>query len=380
MVIEIRSVGFVNKGAELMLYAIMERLREEFPRAVFAMAPTVSTAGAPYLKRAQLGFYQRAKVWREGSRVNSIAGLIPKKIRDMYGLVLESEVDIVLDAAGFAYSDQWGENSCSELAKSCGKWRKNGVKVVLLPQAFGPFERERNRRDIEKAASCADLIFAREQSSYDYLVGATGRRKNIQISPDFTNLLDGVAPASFDSSSCQFCIVPNHRMLSSTERKVGEAYLPFMIEAVRYAFQKDQKPFLLVHEGERDAVLARQIRDAVSEDIPILVEDHPLVIKGIIGMSRGSLGSRFHGLVSALSQGVPSLGTSWSHKYKELFNDYGFPEGLLRVNSSDKDLHSKLDIIFNPSSRRDVEEALKRNSSRLKLQAEKMWRDVFDAL
>ena len=58
--IEIRKAGFVNKGAELMLYAVLEKMKQEFPDAEFAMAPSRSTESAPYLKRAELGLFQKA--------------------------------------------------------------------------------------------------------------------------------------------------------------------------------------------------------------------------------------------------------------------------------------------------------------------------------
>ena len=138
--IEIRKLGFINKGAELMLYAILEKMRKEFPDAKFAMVSSLSTGNAAYLKRAELGLYQKAHIWRKGVQFGILANLIPAKIREVFGIVLDKEVDIVIDGAGFLYSDQMGKYSCLELSNSCKRWKRNGTKVILLPQAFGPFE------------------------------------------------------------------------------------------------------------------------------------------------------------------------------------------------------------------------------------------------
>ena len=57
MTIEIRNVGFINKGAELMLLAILQRVSKEWPDANFAMEPR--SKFAPYLERARLGIYKK---------------------------------------------------------------------------------------------------------------------------------------------------------------------------------------------------------------------------------------------------------------------------------------------------------------------------------
>ena len=49
--------------------------------------------------------------------------------------------------------------------------------------------------------------------------------------------------------------------------------------------------------------------------INIVQETDSLCIEGIIGASDGVIGSRYHGLVNALSQGVVALAVNWSHKY-----------------------------------------------------------------
>jgi len=375
MLIEIRKAGFVNKGAELMLYAALDKLKEHFPEAQFVMAPNAKSA--PYLKRAELGLFQKA--WYRYKRIQfgNLAGFVPQKIRNLYGVVMDKEVDVVIDAAGFSYSDQWGKNSTKELANSCERWKKNGAKVVLLPQAFGPFKHSGNKKNIRKVVGLANLVFAREQVSYDYLVEAVGQNhSNVQIAPDFTNILEGILPKEFDKESHRFCIVPNYRMIDKTDKTSSEAYIPFMAKCTQYALENDQKPFLLVHEGEKDYWLARQISEAVNNEVPIIRESNPLKIKGILGACEGTIGSRFHGLVSALSQGVPSLATGWSHKYKMLFDDYEFGEGLLGVNASDQEIKQKINLIIEPESKKNIQARISERSDILKRQTEEMWDKV----
>jgi polysaccharide pyruvyl transferase WcaK-like protein len=378
--IEIRKLGFINKGAELMLYAILEKMRKEFPDAKFAMVSSLSTGNAAYLKRAELGLYQKAHIWRKGVQFGILANLIPAKIREVFGIVLDKEVDIVIDGAGFLYSDQMGKYSCLELSNSCKRWKRNGTKVILLPQAFGPFESYYNRKAIKATLDCADLVFAREKASYDYLVDVCGERSNLKMAADFTNLVEGIVPDQFDQEVNRFCIIPNYRMIDKTKSADSKAYLPFMVKVTRYALEKGQKPFLLVHEGANDLMLAENIRDAVDQDIQIIKEDNPLKIKGILGVSSGTVGSRFHGLVSALSQGTPALATGWSHKYQMLFEDYGFPEGMLNVHMEKEELQTTMDLILDETNKLKVVGKLKLNSQRLKQETDLMWTDVINAL
>ncbi len=57
--------------------------------------------------------------------------------------------------------------------------------------------------------------------------------------------------------------------------------------------------------------------------------------KAILGAAGALISSRFHGLVSALSGGVPSMACGWSHKYQELLNDYGSAAHVIRVDAPD---------------------------------------------
>lgn len=374
MIIEIRKAGFVNKGAELMLHATLQKLKARYPDATYVMAPTPKKAEQPFRKLVQLGFYPKAWLWRYGIQWGTLANFAPRPLREMYGVVLDKEVDVVIDAAGFAYSDQWGESPCTELAQSTKRWKKKGTRVILLPQALGPFESEKNQAAMKSVVDNVDLIFPRERVSYEHLTRLVGEQAKIKQSPDFTNLVTGVLPPGFDVEQNRFCIVPNCRMLDKTDQKTREAYLPFLISCTRYLLKKNAKPFVLVHEGKDDQRLAEQLSTAVG-GIPIVQESGALEIKGILGACSGTLGSRFHGLVSALSQGVPALATGWSHKYQMLFEDYGFPEGLVEVTTDEAEIERKIDLVTDDAER--IRALIQASTDQLKQQSERMWQEVF---
>ncbi|WP_415844936.1 polysaccharide pyruvyl transferase family protein [Stutzerimonas zhaodongensis] len=377
MIIEIRKAGFVNKGAELMLHAALQKLKTRYPDATFVMAPTTEKSDHPFRKLVQLGFYPKASLWRYGIQWGNLANFAPRPLREMYGVVLDKEVDVVIDAAGFAYSDQWGDDPSIELAQSVKTWKKNGTLVILLPQALGPFTTEKIQAAMKTVAENVDLIFPRERVSYELLTDLTGERANIRQAPDFTNLISGVIPADFDAEQNRFCIVPNCRMLDKTDQQTRDAYLPFLITCTRYLLEKGAKPFVLVHEGKGDLALAEKLSSAVG-GIPIVRESGPLEIKGILGACSGTLGSRFHGLVSALSQGVPALATGWSHKYQMLFEDYGFPEGLVQVTSDEAEIKRKLDLVTDESAR--IAALIQTRTAELKQQSEQMWQQAFEVI
>src|SRR5690606_10132025 len=243
MYIEIRKAGFINKGAELMLHAAQQQLKERYPDATFVMAPTTQRAEQPFRNLVQLGFFPKASLWRYGIQWGNLANLAPRPLREMYGVILDREVDVVIDAAGFAYSDQWGEAPIEELAQSARRWRKNGTSVILLPQALGPFELPRNRKNMQTVVDNVDLIFPRERVSYEHLTGLVGKQPKIRQSPDFTNLIAGVLPETFDAEQNRFCIVPNCRMLDKTDQATRDAYLPFLIKCTELLLRRNARPF-----------------------------------------------------------------------------------------------------------------------------------------
>ena len=285
MYIEIKGVGFVNKGAELMMHAVLQKVGEKIPQAKFVLA---ATKMSPYEKRVRIGLYR--KIWFP--KIVIPIGMyfgkyIHKKVRKYYGLVCDEEIKIVLDASGFSYSDQLGPRSSILMAKAIKKWKDNDTKIILLPQAMGPFTSKQTRKAFAKVVQNADLVFPRDKISYKHVTDLVGEQKHVIQAPDFTNLVKGVVPEEFKGKESRFCIIPNYRMIDRTSSEENKKYLHFLVNCAQYLLKKKIQPFILIHEGKKDHWLGKEVCKQCGEDMEIVRELDPLKIKGIIGACRG---------------------------------------------------------------------------------------------
>jgi polysaccharide pyruvyl transferase WcaK-like protein len=376
MYIEIRGVEFANKGAELMLRAVMEQVGARVPSAKIVLGPGDRR---PYVERARLGTYQKLTFASMGAPASArVAQMLPKKFRRYYGLVTAGEVRVILDASGFAYSDQWGPRSTATSAAMYEHARKLGTKVILLPQALGPFKGAKVRAAVRRMVDNADLVFPRDDASYRYVVEAAGERGYVVQAPDFTNLIDGIPPASaeFDSRAC---VIPNARMIEKVSADGKRQYLPFLRTVFETLLEGGARPYILLH-ADQDAKIGAEIAAMFAPAIPVVHEPDPLKIKGLLGRAGAVIGSRFHGMVSALSQGVPALAAGWSHKYEMLFQDYGFPEGVLHVSADAADVREKVADILRPERAASLRAHLLSQAAAEKERSRAMWERVFQCL
>lgn len=362
----------------MMLIAATQQVRETVPGAIISIAPDDTHSYEAY---ARLGLWHRAELIRGGIDLGAAMDFVPARLRRRYGFVTGKETNVILDAAGLAYSDQWSLSHTQDLARRAQSWKARGKKLILLPQAFGPFGTTDFRDAIRRAADCADLIFARDAISYRHLVEAVGERPTICKAPDFTNLLQPAPRGdAFSKYEHPVAIVPNTRMLDKTGQRDAFGYLSAMRHAVAAVREAGLDPFLLIHEGPMDKKLGDEINAGLSVPMDVLWPDDPLVAKGILGGCTAVVASRFHALVSALAQGVPSLGTSWNHKYQELFADYDCPECLLPISEGADAVAQKLHLLTDAATRAVLKSRIEGRSEALKDDTRAMWQQVFSVL
>ena len=223
MIVEVLGIGIPNKGAELMLIAVQQKIRSKYPDAKFVVEPNTD-----YFGRANHGLYQKFVFRNKYMDLSFIGDYLPAKIKSKFGILSEKDVDVILDTSGFAYGDQWSVNKLATRLGRIDKWKKDGKKVIILPQALGPFTKKGFDEQLKHIVPSCDLIFARDEISYKYIQPYS--KDNVFQSCDFTNIvsLDGVSASPRD-----VCVIPNSKMIEmSSDFKTADIYLNQMYDMI----------------------------------------------------------------------------------------------------------------------------------------------------
>ena len=368
MITEVTGTNTQNKGAELMLVAIREHFADR-PGVQLAVNQFFGT----YAERAKYGLLQKVDLNGWG-RSRVAVTLMPAEFRRSFGLVRDDDVDVLLDASGFAFGDQHPPWRTLQFAKRVEAVTQAGKDVILLPQALGPFETPAIREAFARIVDAADLVFARDDVSMKHAQDAAGKPDHLKQAPDFTNLVEPDRAVEGDASS-RATVVPNQRMVEKADtEEEAAAYVPLMGRCIEAVAETGLEPVLLLHEEEDDE-LASDIQEHVERDIPVRQKTDPVALKRFLGESHLVVGSRFHALVGALSQGVPAIGTSWSHKYEMLFEEYGCSDLLLSVSADEEEVRTRMAKATGPE-RADLVARLDEHRAQLKRETRTMWQRV----
>lgn len=374
MRIQIDGTNTLNKGAELMLYAVLEEIEKKHPNAFVNY--NSNFVGEKKLKiESPLNIKKRVAL-----HYGKLPKAILRRLKLPYTYFMSKypldNIDLVLDAAGFQFSDQWdySNEDLIVLEKYYKNLKKKGTKIVFLPQAFGPFETVAGKRLVEIINKYADLIIAREKISYQNLLGAGAKKDKIWLYSDFTLLVKGYLPEKYDIIKGGVCIIPNKRMITHT--KTGSLqYIDFMEQIIRNIQKKGKEVFFLNHEGKEDLDMCNKINAKFNNRLKIISGLDSKEVKGVIGASFLVISSRFHGVASALNQNVPCLATSWNHKYEMLFEDFDQRNRILDVNNEVLSELSKIENVFNDYV--NIKKRLQERKSELGKQTNEMWDKIW---
>ena len=324
----------LNKGDDLMLRSVLEHFRGTPLGAPVELWKETGPPDALIPLSRRPGTAEFAHALRHPARIPStvakgaLLSLPPGPALRMTGRVGAHHVAGLMDCSGFAYGDTWTTRRMLRRHAYYAALRERGNRIVLLPQALGPFENPDMREAAQALFGLCDLVYARDADSFHYLKGlGLGPHVALRQCPDITHLLPGTPPRDPDAWRRRVCIVPNMRMVDRTAQDRAAAYLDFLVETVALTRSLDLEPWIVLHERNDDG-LVRSLNDRLELPLPV-IDENSLTTKGILGCCHAVIGSRYHALVSSLSQATPVIGTSWAHKYDRLFEEYGHDAFLL---------------------------------------------------
>jgi polysaccharide pyruvyl transferase WcaK-like protein len=383
MKIQLDGTNIKNKGAELMLYAVLEEVERYNPNAyvfwnddTYMGNPCEIHTNVKFDKSSGQKWALKLKPFKISSILRRLH--LPYRFLTKYNVL--KGVDAIFDASGFHYSDQFKISSTYLIEKEryYKALKKEGTKIILLPQAFGPFETVEGKKMVALLSKYCDLIFARDSVSYSYLEKAGGNMSKVVLTPDFTSLAKYEVPNIWEHVSGGICVIPNKRMVDKGASNSAE-YTDFLKHTIQTYVDAGERVFLLNHEGADDLGLCLEINNFFNNKFEVITGLTAGEVKGVISISKVTITSRFHGVASALNTTVPCLATSWSHKYQKLFEDFGQTNCLLDIKVPENNKEKLLQFI-EPTVNLKIRAELKETGLEVKLKNQKMWDLVWNTI
>lgn len=369
-----------NKGAELMLYAILQEIERKFPDSDVYIPEDRLRQGIEYIQTSLrihlLGDNLLYKIIRF-FKINQILRRLNIKFFFQH-IPIVRDADYLLDGSGLHFTDHFSlpDKDVVYWSTLLREQNNNGSKIIFLPQAWGPIENKNTRLEVKFISDNSDLIFARESVSFEYL-----RKSNIvdlskvKIRTDFTSLVDGVVISKYKHLEGGVCIIPNARMIRKGILSLDD-YLSSLVHIINLAQEYGRKVFLLNHEGKADENLIIECKKKLGHNIEYITGQNALETKGIISTSYLIISSRYHGVASALNTCVPCLATSWSHKYECLFSDYELTNCIMPLS----DIECCENMVRNFMSydkNQEIRRALRKQMPKMRECSRNMWNEIW---
>ena len=379
MKVVIQGTNNVNKGAELMFCAICQELEKRFPNSVVYISET--TTESPYKSdkiEIQSRKYKSLIAFSEKTHLAGILRRIGLNVQFLHNSdYCPKNVDLYFNAGGYAIGDIWNHSIRSNRTREVflQKMKRQGTKIIYLPQALGPFEKPNSKEAAKIILKYADMIYARENTSFNNLFKLGIDMHNVKIAPDFTPLIKGVYPVELSEYKDSIVVIPNKRML--LEVNVGIDDYVRLIKLLQPKAEKLNKEIVILnHEGNSDLEICNKINKCLGDSLKVVSGLSSLETKGFIASAYAVISSRFHGTASSLSSAVPCISSSWSPKYELLYSDYGLSDMIVNLKDSN-DIDIKISQILNPVQNEQMRQNLLQKVNAIKMMNKQMWNEIY---
>jgi polysaccharide pyruvyl transferase WcaK-like protein len=275
---------------------------------------------------------------------------------------------VVVDVAGISFADGRGFAIVVYNALMTGVPLLLGVPVVKAAQALGPFQSMPNKWLAPLVLRRVKTVCARGARTREHLDSLGG--VNAVDVADLAFSLDEAAGLPIEVSSALGSIDPNFIVVmpSAVVRGIFEAkggdYVTAMASLVSEIRSKTGRSVVIAPHSYRaglpegrmnDGPVCREVASACAGDIQVLGLDADLTageLRHLVAHCSVLVTSRFHAMISGLATSTPTVVVGWSHKYKEVLDDFGLAN--LGLDSSALNKPSEIaDVVVRVLSSKD---------------------------
>lgn len=358
-----------NHGAEAMLLAAVGRLRERVPDAsfnVFSYYPGADRAMVSDPSVRVFSLTTLALVFRLVP-LSALLALLRKLGLGFAAFLLPADVRalaasrVQVDLAGVSFVEGRERLLLFDTLSLLPAFLL-GVPVVKASQAMGPFTTHLNADLARMFLGRCEAVYARGARTHAFVGSLLGESAAVRRAHDVAFLLE-----LRDSLTGPEAPGMAHLLETITLRRAGRRAVvgvcPSSLLAVRHPRTYVRLVAALITElvakgdlvvlypnatrvrfdaGPRnnDLHTISQVLDAVHADaragvVSVEEDVHAVDLLRVVQTLDMAVVSRFHAMVCALSLGKPTVVVGWSHKYREVMEDFGLQEHALDAAEAD---------------------------------------------
>ena len=336
-----------NKGAAAMVESVMARLPNEMGACHFDVLTTYPDADAsrvPDGVNAAVVGLQPLRLALIEFPIACLA-LIARTLRLPLFWVrsrgCRSMLDsaVVVDVAGISFADGRGFAIVVYNALMTGVPLLLGVPVVKAAQALGPFQSVPNKWLAPLVLRRVKIVCARGARTREHLDSLGGVNAvdvaDLAFSLDEAAGLPTAVSSALGSIDSNFIVVMPSAVVRGIFESKGGDYVTAMASLISEIRRTTGHSVVIAPHSYRaglpegrmnDGPVCREVAEACAGDAQVIGLDSDLTageLRHLVALGSVLVTSRFHAMISGLATSTPTVVVGWSHKYREVLDDFG---------------------------------------------------------
>lgn len=326
--------NFSNKGAQAMVFAVVQELKNVNPdNEIWVFSNRDERFDQYKFNGLKWNGWVMLKILLWKLFKLPITLVLSSRERQIVNVL--KNTDTIFDVSGFALSSQFDFGSSLRYMLKIILAKQYNIKIILMPQSFGPFNYPTYQRIIliplmKKYLTYPKMIFARENQGFQVMKNFTSY--NLYKTMDVVLQTDDPQPEiiykqkqkeafKLNEGVNAVAIIPNIRLLEWNQTNdLLRVYNTICDTIITHSYAI----YILRHSKE-DLEFCKQIFNNVKNtgNIKLMDKDYSSIdLCDIISKMDFVIASRYHSLIHAYKYGIPAIVIGWAVKYPEVMKEF----------------------------------------------------------